>query len=150
MTRLTTPAAAMSLAAAICLGTSQPADASQPIAMGGYGFAAPFVVGYGASPATVPYFAAHPPVYYGSRQYRSYGTSPFAVPPGWPAVTSYLSARASTGHRVANPFVCRSGCSPLASTSETKEEKGEASTKPQMGLVQVNPFTVDDETLAIW
>ena len=31
---------------------------------------------------SVPYFALHPPVYYGKRVARTYGYSPFAYPPG--------------------------------------------------------------------
>lgn len=130
----------------LALACSVPAaDAYQP-GLAGYGLATPFLVGYGTSTATIPYFARHPPVYYGARQYRSYGTSPYAVPPGWPGVTSYSAGRGQVGRPVGNPFVCTGGCSPLATGSRAAQREAE----PPVGLVQTNPFTLDAETLAIW
>ena len=47
-----------------------------------------FTIGWGYVSQTtyasesVPYFALHPPVYYGKRVARTYGHSPFAYPPG--------------------------------------------------------------------
>jgi hypothetical protein len=48
--------------------------------LGGYygGFNGFAIQPYVAAP---PYFAIHPPVYYGKRYTRPYGVSPFAAPP---------------------------------------------------------------------
>ena len=66
------------------LGAGQ-ASAQWGGGFGGFGYA-----GYGGyygsyiQPfvAAPPYFALHPPVYYGKRYTRPYGESPFAAPPG--------------------------------------------------------------------
>ncbi|MEZ6111901.1 MAG: hypothetical protein R3C99_12915 [Pirellulaceae bacterium] len=77
------------LALAACwmasLASSQ-ASAQQNCGFGVGAFSA-YGLGFGLGPAayglgnvpTPPYFALHPPVYYGERYYRPYGASPFAA-----------------------------------------------------------------------
>ena len=57
-----------------------------------------------------PYFAIHPPVYYGNRVRASYGTTPFARPaydihvlPGYAAIPRSAARPRSAGKIVVNP-----------------------------------------------
>ena len=47
----------------------------------GWSYAGGHSAASGVSQQRTPYFALHPPVYYGERIARPYGYSPFAVPP---------------------------------------------------------------------
>jgi hypothetical protein len=87
-----------------------------------------------------PYYAMHPPVYYGERYYRTYGESPFAR-------TDY----SSRPHRiqaelVINPFVSQALVGPPAAAApapvepkpvDTTENKDQVTVSPQM---IINPF----------
>jgi hypothetical protein len=54
--------------------------------------------------ATPPYFALHPPVYYGERYTRPYGASPFAAWPQLQANPAYAPQRhVDRAHVIANP-----------------------------------------------
>lgn len=55
-----------------------------------------------------PYFALHPPVYYGQRYTRPYGVSPFAA---WPQLQPNASyAPQQHVNHAATPGVCSGGC----------------------------------------
>ncbi|MEM7473822.1 MAG: hypothetical protein AAF483_02455 [Planctomycetota bacterium] len=76
------------LAALLLLAVSAPAKAHD--GLGGLGLA--YLFGYNASSAgstsynhNVPYFALHPPVYYGQRYARPFGVSPYA---SWPQLSA--------------------------------------------------------------
>lgn len=58
----------------------------------GLGYGYPFVTSAQACAPRVPYFALHPPVYYGQRYTRPYGASPFASPPMLQANSNYAPA----------------------------------------------------------
>lgn len=97
--------AGLALASA-CL-TSQAAVAQDPFAFQ-FGYSLGFAQRYRTNVPTPPYFALHPPVYYGQRYYRPYGASPFA---SWPmlqpnpsyAPVSEEMERARQGYSVPQP-----------------------------------------------
>ncbi|MEZ6074557.1 MAG: hypothetical protein R3C09_02180 [Pirellulaceae bacterium] len=69
---------------------------------GGYG-----VGGFGMTSynSNVPYFALHPPVYYGQRFARPYGASPFAAWPQLQANSAYAPQRhVDRAHIIDNPY----------------------------------------------
>ncbi len=84
-----------------------------------------------------PYFALHPPVYYGERVYRTYGESPFARP-----------ARSSRPQRFAvqlitNPFVDQLASDlPSIELPEQTTDVNQVTVKPQM---IINPYYKADE-----
>ncbi len=110
----------------LLLACPSPAKADDGLAMaylfgyGGYG-------GYGGGRgmqsynANVPYFALHPPVYYGERYARPYGASPFAAWPQLQANSAYAPRPlAEHAQVIANPYceTCVSGVSGVSKTSE--------------------------------
>ncbi|NLX54569.1 MAG: hypothetical protein GXY58_05610 [Planctomycetaceae bacterium] len=91
-----------------------------------------------------PYFALHPPVYYGERYYRSYGESPFARPD--------YSSRPQRVHVQAqviiNPFVAQLATTPAAPELEPAEVQppvDQVTSGPQM---IINPFYVAEPKVA--
>jgi len=64
-----------------------------------------------------PYFAMHPPVYYGLPIARPYGLSPYPWPPAVPVVVQVGPAPTSSAPvaplRIRNPFVDASEAAPL-------------------------------------
>ncbi len=109
---------------------------------GGNGLGMAYLFGYGSNNVgrmhsyvpSPPYFALHPPVYYGQRYTRPYGLSPFAAWPqlqptagyhGQPAVDRTMS--------IANPHY-----SP--SSSKTPVAGSVAAAKPVTPLVIGNPY----------
>ena len=66
------------------------ADCGGGFGYGGYGY-----YNYGIRPyvPAPPYFALHPPVYYGARYTRPYGDSPFAAPSQLQPTAGYAPAR---------------------------------------------------------
>jgi hypothetical protein len=88
-----------------------------------------------------PYYAVHPPVYYGQRYYRTYGESPFARP-----ARSGRSFNVSV-QLVTNPFVEQAAeeLSVPEGTPAQKPEVDQMAVKPQM---IVNPYyEVKDEVV---
>jgi hypothetical protein len=89
-----------------------------------------------------PYYALHPPVYYGQRYYRSYGESPFAR-------ADYSSRPLRIKAQVIiNPFVEQPAAAPA--TPEPKAVEGappadQVTTGPQM---IVNPYYVAEPKVA--
>lgn len=84
---------------------------------------------------TPPYFALHPPVYYGDRYYRPYGDSPFASWPQLQPNPNYqpiLGARNSMSLTIENPH-CDSHVAPCAST-----------TRPDVVQRTIQPLTIDN------
>lgn len=80
-----------------------------------------------------PYFAIHPPVYYGHRYFRSYGESPYARP-----------ARSSrpfivSAQLITNPFVPQPAASGAAApqAAEQPAEGAAVASQPQM---IINPY----------
>jgi hypothetical protein len=75
-----------------------------PFATYGWGFAGAYG-GYRNNVPTPPYFALHPPVYYGKRYQRPYGDSPFA---SWSTLQpnpAYMpTLRPESRPRIVNPY----------------------------------------------
>ena len=89
-----------------------------------------------------PYYALHPPVYYGERYYRSYGESPFA------RVDHSSRPRRIEAQVIINPFVVQPAAAPAASEPkavEAKEKTGQVTVGPQM---IINPFYVPEAKVA--
>lgn len=84
-----------------------------------FGYGSSNIVGYGASTynnMTPPYFALHPPVYYGQRYSMPYGLSPFAA---WPQLqpTPGFHGRpyADRAQLIGNPhYAPCDGCTPIS------------------------------------
>lgn len=86
-----------------------------------------------------PYFALHPPVYYGQRYTRPYGASPFAA---WPQLqpNAGYAPRQHVNH-AATPAGCSGGCSGIVSVSPSLVR---AEAQPQ---VIENPFYQPEEAV---
>jgi hypothetical protein len=65
----------------------------------------------------VPYFAAHPPVYYSTPVPRTYGYSPFAYPPG--VRTPEVAGGCAQPVEIINPYVPSSTTEKSAPASKT-------------------------------
>ncbi|MCO6047299.1 hypothetical protein NG895_25645 [Aeoliella sp. ICT_H6.2] len=155
---------ALTFALAIGLGTTSFADGYASAGggsghrghgFGGRGFGGPaYVGGYGIgygwggvgalyngldfySDYRVPYFAAHPPVYYSRPVPRTYGHSPFAYPPNFRTPEICCAAEPVT---IENPYVPTSN--PPAQQTKESDETVSAPAAPKP-LVVVNPYVVD-------
>lgn len=97
----------------------------------GYGYQAQFVQPYIPAP---PYFALHPPVYYGQKYTRPYGLSPFAA---WPELQA-------SGSQPARPHAaeqCTTIVNPYWSGNSTPSADAKvAVAKPVLPLVIENPY----------
>lgn len=57
--------------------------------------------------SSIPYFAMHPPVYYGQRYSRPYGASPFAAWPQLQSNSAYApQPHVSRAQTIVNPHAC--------------------------------------------
>ena len=91
----------------LTIGMAIPAQAQFPFSPWG-GAAWGFGGSYGSFRNNVPvppYFAIHPPVYYGKRYQRPYGDSPYASMPTLQANPAYMpTPRAETRPQMVNPY----------------------------------------------
>lgn len=108
----------------------------------GYGYRAPFY-GYGMGYAynalsyRVPYFAAHPPVYYDRITPRSMGQSPFAYPP------TFRDDVFPEAPIIKNPYV------PEKPKAEKAEEMSQRVTAAQpQPVVIANPYFQPQQAVA--
>lgn len=86
---------------------------------------------------TPPYYAIHPPVYYGKRVGMPYGNSPYTRPPR-PAVRvspQPQKQQPARGLMIENPFVKQN-------KKAKKSKRGSVSFNPK---IIVNPYVVNDE-----
>lgn len=91
----------------------------------------------------VPYFAAHPPVYYSYPVPRTYGYSPFAYPPHFSTPDMCAPLAPVT---INNPYV------PASETSEASDKPSdETVSAPQTAapLMVYNPFVTDSVLASI-
>jgi hypothetical protein len=121
------------LAALAFLGAVRPAGCAafdgwnyDLLGVRGFGYSGS-LYGLGRIP-TPPYFALHPPVYYGDRYYRSYGDSPFARHPARCASAQALP------QVIVNPFVQQ-----VVNTEQAAAHAG-----PSAPEMIINPFYVPD------
>ncbi|TWU39665.1 hypothetical protein [Novipirellula artificiosorum] len=133
---------AIVVAIAAALSSANCASAQYPGFLGGYGCGSGynFYGGFGGGYRTPPYFAMHPPVYYGARYARPYGMSPF---PASPMVTAPESYRGRLESEFIQPGVPRVNHSSnpcvSCSTAFSVEE-------PAQGPVRSNPFVEGEAT----
>jgi len=105
----------------------------------GYGYGLGYL--YNHLDYTVPYFAAHPPVYYSYPVPRTYGYSPFAYPPN---VMTPEVVEEPKPVQIVNPYV------PSAQKTEeqpAQDRAAKAERQPQP-LVVVNPYYKPTRTVA--
>lgn len=91
-----------------------------------FGIGLSFSQGYarvysGVNHRRVPYFALHPPVYYGQKVARPYGYSPFAVPPAMVPAESRAIPQQVEFQEVENPFF-RSEPAPVPTPEPISEQ----------------------------
>jgi hypothetical protein len=107
---------------------------------GGWGWGAL----YNSLDYNVPYFAAHPPVYYSYPVPRTYGYSPFAYPPG--VMTPEVQMGAEAPVEIINPYVPSS-----QQTSDDKSDQTATTSNAQAQpepLVIMNPFVQNLDVVA--
>jgi hypothetical protein len=118
------------------------AVAPQAQACDGYGYGYGYGYLYNSLDYNVPYFAAHPPVYYSYPVPRTYGYSPFAYPPH--VMTPDVVDESSVPVQIINPYV------PSSSGEQTKPEAdktADSAGQPQP-LVIINPFVTAKGSIA--
>ncbi len=91
----------------------------------------------------VPYFAAHPPVYYSYPVPRTYGYSPFAYPPS--VMTPEVIGEPVEPAVIVNPYVPSSGSGEAA---EPQDRTTEVEARASAPLVIVNPYVAGSGTVA--
>ncbi len=131
----------IALMSALLLGvlSSAPANACDGCGGGGgggYGFGMGYM--YGSLDYNVPYFAAHPPVYYSAPVPRTYGHSPFAYPPHFrtPELMEVVEPLS-----IVNPYVPSSNDVPAPEAEQTTQAK---TIEP---LVVLNPYVTSSNVM---
>ena len=128
------------LSLAIAASWTSSAVQAQPCAGGG-GWGYDYGYLYNSLEYNVPYFAAHPPVYYSYPVPRTYGYSPFAYPPN---VMTPEVADHDAPVQIINPYV-------PSSNQESPKSEGDrtASTgKQTQPLVIINPYVPQSKAFA--
>jgi len=128
------------LFAAAAAGMFAAAPAAQACDGCGYGYGIGYL--YNSLDYNVPYFAAHPPVYYSYPVPRTYGYSPFAYPPN--VMTPDVAAPPSQPLEVINPHV-PTGRDGQASAPVDRTTATQSQPTP---LVIVNPFVAAGRSVA--
>lgn len=118
------------LVSALVLSTGSQAQACDGCGIG-YGYGIGLL--YNSLDYRVPYFAAHPPVYYSYPVPRTYGYSPFAYPPG--VMTPDVEIE-SVPLEIINPYIPSS----QQQTSDDSADRTAQSTSQPQPLVIMNPY----------
>lgn len=105
---------------------------------GGYGYG----YLYQSLDYNVPYFAAHPPVYYSYPVPRTYGYSPFAYPPH--VMTPEVVDEAAQPAVIVNPYVPSSG----SQKAKEPEDRTASSAGQPQPLVIINPYVTPGRAVA--
>jgi hypothetical protein len=129
-------ASLLALAASICVSDTVQAQGGSGVGYPffPYGFYQPYGARYGSSISTPPYFALNPPVYYGARYARPYGSSPFASPPVVAAPGGYQGRPRTPFHEPLRPTPAPI-CNPCLSKSSSLPVH-----VAEVGKVRLNPF----------
>lgn len=124
---------------AVCLVSLLGLSSSAKACDGGFGYGWGMGYLYNSLENRVPYFAAHPPVYYSYPVPRTYGHSPFAYPPHFrtPEVIAEPVAI-----EVTNPYV-----TPKEVSAAPAEQSVATPTAPAP-LVVINPYVTQGVELA--
>jgi len=115
---------------------------------GGWGYGYDMGYLYNSLDYNVPYFAAHPPVYYSYPVPRTYGYSPFAYPPN--VMTPDVVIEDSQPVEIINPYV------PSKETSATSADQSAAAgsndrapkNRQPEPLVIINPYVAGAKSIA--
>jgi hypothetical protein len=129
----------VAMAAVLVCATAPTAQAQT---CSGYGWGGGYGYLYNSLDYNVPYFAAHPPVYYSYPVPRTYGYSPFAYPPS--VMTPDVVGEAVAPLEIINPYV-------PSNSSQTPEEPKDRTTNAsgQAGpLVIINPYVTSGRSIA--
>lgn len=143
------PLAALAAAIALGLTTARTSQAYDGCGVGGgigYGYNLAYGIGIGGlynglssySDYRVPYFAAHPPVYYSHPVARPYGFSPFAYPPH--ILTPEVTCAPAVPVTITNPYVPSSTKPAPESKASDETVSAPAASQP---LVIMNPYAMD-------
>ncbi len=105
---------------------------------------------------TPPYFALHPPVYYGDRYYRPYGVSPFAT---WPQVQANpnYSPKIGQGLSRSSVIIVNPHVQAVLPSAQSQPESGSAPVQKQVAspnivqkysgpLIIDNPYYIESES----
>jgi len=138
---------ALLLVAAAAIADSRESAAQGPSPFGfgfqPFGFYQPYGATYRSQLRTPPYFATNPPVYYGARNARPYGLSPFASPPLLLPGQNY---RGRLRTEFAEPQVPTPGPAPSPLTNpylQCSDSVAPAAAVASRGKVRRNPFVSD-------
>ncbi len=125
------------LALLVLVASSAAANSAHAFGCEGFGYG--FL--YNSLNYQVPYFAAHPPVYYSVPVPRTYGYSPFAYPPH--IMTPELVSPVQPV-QIINPHVKSSSHTPAAKPVEDKSVSTPKSAEPLMVL---NPYVTPSDAM---
>jgi hypothetical protein len=130
--------------AAVVVALALSSNAQAQMCGGGYGCGGGCDLGYlyNSLDYNVPYFAAHPPVYYSYPVPRTYGYSPFAYPP---YVMTPDVAGDSAPIEITNPYV------PSSQQEKSKDHPDQTAATVRRHpepLVIVNPYVSTKESIA--
>jgi hypothetical protein len=99
---------------------------------------------YNSLDYNVPYFAAHPPVYYSYPVPRTYGYSPFAYPP-YVMTPEVATAPAPAPVEIINPYV---PSSQQEKARASADQSAAAQNRQPEPLVIINPYVSAKGTIA--
>ena len=111
---------------------------------GGWGWGYDIGALYRSLDYNVPYFAAHPPVYYSYPVPRTYGYSPFAYPPGT-MTPEVVIQEAAQPIQIVNPYVPQDQQDAARADQSASDVK--LSDQPQP-LVIINPYVGGAQSIA--
>ena len=100
---------------------------------------------YNSLDYNVPYFAAHPPVYYSYPVPRTYGYSPFAYPPH--VMTPDVVMSEAHPVQIINPYVPSSKQDSAAGQDQSAATAPQTNSQPQP-LVIINPYVAGAGSIA--
>ena len=103
--------------------------------LGGFGYN--YGALYNSLDYRVPYFAAHPPVYYSAPVPRTYGHSPFAYPPYFRTPEIVPDA---AGVTIVNPFAATKESTPRSSSPDQLDDNLVRQDVPSLPLIVTNPY----------
>ena len=109
---------------------------------GGWGWGYDMGGLYNSLDYNVPYFAAHPPVYYSYPVPRTYGYSPFAYPPY--VMTPDVVTEGAAPLEIVNPYVPSS----KQESSQPKPDQSASTNRQPQPLVIINPYVAAKGTVA--
>jgi hypothetical protein len=112
---------------------------------GGWGWGYDLGYLYNSLDYNVPYFAAHPPVYYSYPVPRTYGYSPFAYPPY--VMTPDVVKGEAHPVQILNPYVPSLKHDSAASQDQSAAAAPQTNSQPQP-LVIINPYVAGAGSIA--